>query len=203
MSLENFTGLNTSRQSTETLERINDVASHMLSQYSDFKNSAANAGEIIEKIYGNMESVSEYLKQTFSARGLSTESIYCKRDEEIQSVTMSILWKKIGFTLILNDKPLALFRQDNKKVICHRILATKEDCIKIIRENPDNYTSKLIDAEIASLYIPANKNDFCELKLKHITKSAYFINQSEAAKEFLLNVIEYTCKGGNFHIERE
>lgn len=150
-----------------------------------------------------MESVCEYLKQTFAARGLSTDGIYCKRDEEIQSVLMSIKWKKIGFTLILNDEPRAIFRQDNQKIICYRILATKEDCLKIIHDNPDNYKSKLLDAEVASLYIPANKNDFCELKLKYITKGNHLINQSEAAKEFLLNVIEFTCKGKTIHPERE
>ncbi|MBQ2644953.1 hypothetical protein IJG14_05205 [bacterium] len=201
--MENFKSLNSSGQTSVEMERINDVAAHMLSQYSDYINSRKNASDIMESIYNKMEYVTEYFRQTFSARGISVDSIYCKRDETIQSVLMSVLWKKIGFTLILNDKPLALHRQDGKKVICYRILATKEDCTKIIRENPDNYTSKLLDAEIASLYIPANKNDFCEMRVRHLSNEIHSINQQQASKEFLLKVLEYTCGGGSLHIERE
>jgi len=203
--LESFTGLNSSIQSSVTLERINDVASSMLVQYAEYKNSAANAVEIIENIYKNMEYVSEYFRQTFSARGIpkANESIYCKREEDIQTILMSVFWQKIGFTLILNDIPSAITKQDNKKFICHRIIATKEDCIKIIRENPDNYASKLLDAEIASLYVPANKNDFCELRVRYLSNEIHKINQTDAAKEFFLLVLEYTCKSVKLHSERE
>ncbi|MCR5260443.1 MAG: hypothetical protein K6C94_01245 [Candidatus Gastranaerophilales bacterium] len=201
--MESFTGLNNSIQTSVTLERINDVASSMLAQHAEFKNSAANASEIIENIYKNMEYVSEYFKQTFSARGISTESVYCKREEDIQTILMSVLWEKLSFTLILNDFPSAIIKQDNKKYICHRIVATKGDCSKIIRENPDNYASKLLDAEIASLYVPANKNDLCELRVRYLSNEIHKINQSEAAKEFFLLVLEYTCKSVKLHSERE
>ena len=198
-----FTGLNSSRQTSMALERINDVASHMLSQYSDFKNSSVNAMEMMKSIYDNMESVADYFRQTFSARGISVDSIYCQKDEQTQSILMSILWQKVGFTMILNDKPLALHRQDGKKMICYRILATKGDCINIIRDNPENYLSKLLEAEVASLYIPANKSDSCEMRVRHLSNEIHTINQQFAAKEFFLKVVEYTCGGGSLHTEKE
>lgn len=80
MGLDNgFTGLNNSRQASVALERINDVSAHMLSQYSDFKNSSENANELFSNIYDNMRSVSDYFKQTFAARGVSVDNIRCEK----------------------------------------------------------------------------------------------------------------------------
>lgn len=204
MGLDNgFTGLNNSRQASVALERINDVSAHMLSQYSDFKNSSENANELFSNIYDNMRSVSDYFKQTFAARGVSVDNIRCEKDEATQSILMTVLWQKVGFTMFLNKRPLALHRQDGKKVICQRILATKGDCIKIIQENPENYTAKLLEAEVASLYIPANKNELCEMRVRHLSNEIHAINQQVAAKEFFLKVVEYTCGGGSLHTEKE
>ena len=201
----NFTGLNNSEQTNMALERINDVAAHMLSQYSDFNNSARNASDIIESIYSNMESVAQYFSQTFSARGIpsAVNRCYCKRDEEIQTVLLSVLWEKVGFTMYLNDLPQALHRKDGKKVVCHRILATRGDCIKIIRENPDNYKQKLLEAEIASLFVPADKNDICEMRVRYLSNEIHAVNQQIAAKEFFLKVLEYTCGRIHLHEEKE
>ena len=52
MGLESgFTGLNNSRQSSVALERINDVAAHMLTQYADCQNSRENAMTVFMEIY--------------------------------------------------------------------------------------------------------------------------------------------------------
>ncbi len=204
MVLENeFTGLNNSRQSSVALERINDVSAHMLSQYNDFKNSSENACEVFAKIYENMYSVTDYFRQTFAARGVSVDNIRCEKDDNTQSILMTVLWQKVGFTMFLNKKPLALHRQDGKKVICQRILATKGDCIKLILENPENYTAKLLEAEVASLYIPAKKTDLCEMRVRHLSNEIHVINQQAASKEFFLKVVEYTCGGGSLHMEKE
>lgn len=204
MGLENgFTGLNNSRQASVALERINDVSAHMLSQYADFKNSSENADEVFSNIYEYMHSVTEYFRQTFSARGISVDNIRCEKDDITKSILMTVLWQKVGFTMFMNKKPLALHRQDGKKVICQRILATKGDCIKIIQENPENYITKLLEAEVASLYIPANKNELCEMRVRHLSNEIHVINQQAAAKEFFLKVVEYTCGGGSLHTEKE
>lgn len=199
----NFTGLNNSRQASVALERINDVASHMFVQYNEFKNSSVIAEDMFNSIYYNMESLADYFRQTFSARGISVDNIYCKKEPTIKSIVLSVLWQKVGFTMISNDKPLALHRQDGKRMICHRIMATKGDCINIISENPENYNAKLLEAEVASLYVPANKNDTCEMRVRHLSNEIHTINQQFAAREFFLKVIEYTCGGGSLHAEKE
>ena len=78
MGLESgFTGLNNSRQSSVALERINDVAAHMLTQYADCQNSRENAMTVFTEIYENMQSVCDYFRQTFAARGVCVDNIYC------------------------------------------------------------------------------------------------------------------------------
>jgi hypothetical protein len=199
----NFTGLNSSRQSSIDLERINDVATHMFSQYTEFRNAGANAGEILENIYENMKSVSDYLKQTFAARGVSVENIRCERDSETQSIVLSVLWQKIGFTLVSNTKPLYIQQRGGTKAICYRIIATKSNCSKTIKENPDNYLDKLLDDEVASLYVPADKSNACEMRTRYLANNIYSLSHQQAPKEFFMSVFQYICSGGSKHIERE
>lgn len=198
-----FTGLNSSRQSSVALERINDVASHMFSQYTDYRNAGANADVILEEIYQNMKSVSEYFKQTFSARGVSVENIRCERDSSTQSIVLSVLWQKIGFTLATNTKPLYIAQRGGKRMLCYRIVAIKGDCSKIIKNNPENYIDKLLEDEVASLYIPASKSDACEMRVRFLSNDIYTLSHQQAAKEFFLKVVEYICGGGNKHPEKE
>ena len=201
----NFTGLNNSRQTSVAIERINDVASHMLSQYNDCKNAKSNAMEIFTSLYESMKQVADYFKQVFAARGVPTDEIYCREDEATQSIMLSVLWQKVGFTLKTNDRPLALEPKSpsDKKNITYRILAIKGDCIDIIQKNPENYTNELLKAEVASLYVPVNKNEPCEIRFKYLSNERPFINQQLAASEFFLNVVAYTCGGGSFHKETE
>lgn len=201
----NFTGLNNSRQTSVALERMNDVAAHMVTQYTDYKNAGSSAMEIMTSLYDNMETIVDYFKQTFAARGIPTENIYCEKNEATKSIMLTILWQKIGFTIYPNNQPLALFKNDSSKMNCYRILATKGDCINVITENTDfnKCILKLLEIEIASLYVPADKKIPCEMRVRHLRNEILSINHQFAAKEFFLKVIEYTCGGGNLHIERE
>lgn len=198
-----FTGLNSSRQSSVALERVNDVASHMFSQYTDYRNAGANADVIFEEIYQNMKSVSDYLKQTFSARGVSVENIRCERDSSTQSIVMSVLWRKIGFTLSTNTLPSYVEQRGGKRMTCYRIIATNGDCSKIIKNNPEDYVDKLLNDEVASLYVPSNKSDACELRARFLSNDIFTLTHQQAAKEFFLKVVEYICGGGTKHPERE
>ena len=63
--------------------------------------------------------------------------------------------------------------------------------------------SKLLEFEVASLYVPANKNDVCEMRVRHLSNEIHSINQQLAAREFFLKVVEYTCGGGSLHVEKE
>ena len=197
-----FTGLNSSRQSSVDQERMSIVASHMYEQYNNYQNANLLAGEILDSIYENMKITTEYFRQTFTARGISSDDIYCLKDDETKSLLLSILWHKIGFTMIFNDKPQVL--EDNvsrQRTICSRIVATKGDCIKVIKENPDTLVEKIRNIEVASLYVPSNKSMPCELRTIHLINEIRPISISieNAHKEFLLKVIEYVCGGGYVH----
>ena len=197
-----FTGLNSSRQSSVEQERMSIVASHMYEQYNDYQNANILAKNILDSIYENMKVTTDYFRQTFSARGVSGDDIYCTRDEATQSLLLSILWHKIGFTMIFNDKPQVLDNNLNRqRIICSRIVATKGDCIKVINENPDSIVEKIKNIEVASLYVPAKKSMPCELRTIHLINEIHpiAIAIENAHREFLFKVIEYVCGGGYVH----
>ena len=197
-----FTGLNNSRQSAVDQERMSIVASHMYEQYNDHQNANLMAKGILDSIYENMKVTTDYFRQTFSSRGISSDDIYCTRDEATQSLLLSILWHKIGFTMIFNDKPQVLENNvSRQRNICSRIVATKGDCIKVINENPDSVTEKIRNIEVASLYVPAKRSMPCELRTIHLINEIHPIPIAieNAPKEFLFKVIEYVCGGGYVH----
>ena len=197
-----FTGLNNSRQSSVDQERMSIVASHMYEQYNNYQNANLIAAGIFDSIYENMKILTDYFRQTFSARGIPSDDIYCSRDDVTKSLLLSILWHKIGFTMIFNDKPQVLENTVNgQRTIYSRIVATKGDCIKIINENPDLLTEKIRNMEVASLYVPAKRSMSCELRTIHLINEIHPVQISieNANKEFLIKVIEYVCGGGYVH----
>lgn len=86
---------------------------------------------------------------------------------------------------------------------CYRIIATNGDCNKIIKNNPEDYVDKLLNDEVASLYVPSNKSDACELRARFLSNDIFTLTHQQAAKEFFLKVVEYICGGGTKHPERE
>ena len=60
---------------------------------------------------------------------------------------------------------------------------------------------KLLDLEVASLYVPADKSAKAIIKIRHLGNQEFYINQMEAPREFLLKVVETICGGGNYHKE--
>lgn len=197
-----FTGLNSSRQSSVEQERMSIVASHMYEQYNDYQNANHIAKGILDSIYENMKVTTDYFRQTFSSRGISSDDIYCTKDEATQSLLLSILWHKIGFTMVFNDKPQVLENNvSRQRIICSRIVATKGDCIKVINENPDSMAEKIRNIEVASLYVPAKRSMPCELRTIHLINELHPISiaSEDAHKEFLFRVIEYVCGGGYVH----
>jgi len=61
--------------------------------------------------------------------------------------------------------------------------------------------AKLLDAEVASLFVPADKTQNSIFKIRHLSNREFFLNSSDAAREFVLKVIETICGGGLYHEE--
>ena len=60
---------------------------------------------------------------------------------------------------------------------------------------------KLLENEVASLFVPAEQSQSSILKIKHLSNRELYLNQVDAPKEFVLKVIETICGGGFYHEE--
>ena len=59
----------------------------------------------------------------------------------------------------------------------------------------------LLDKEVASLYVPADKSQNSIFKIRHLANREFFLNSSDASREFVLKIIETVCGGGLYHEE--
>ena len=90
-------------------------------------------------------------------------------------------------------------------MFCGRIFAINGDFTKLIKEEDDLETQMdiLLANEIASLYIPAEKNQGTVMTIRHKGNQELYISQLDAPREFLLKVIEIVCAGGEFHKQND
>lgn len=189
------------RKSSVIQERMNLVSTHMYKQFLDYQHSNMNMAEVFLKMLENMNATVDFLKQSFTARGIQAQNISYELDTTKNIATMHILWHKISFITNVNDRPQALYRDSELPLFSGRIMALKGDYHKIIKESSDDYMQTLLDHEVASLYVPADKTEPAVMKIKHLGNKEFYVNQMDASREFVLKVIETICGGGLYHEE--
>lgn len=202
-NFNSFDNLETSiRKSSVIQERINLVSIHMYKQFLEYQRSTMNAAEMFVKIADNMQATVEYLKQTFSARGVATDNIYFETDSSKSVLVLHILWHTISFTTKWNNQPQALYRGVEMPMISNRIIAMKGDFNKIVKGvAEEKQLEAVLQQEVASLFIPPERGQNCIIKINHLGNKEFYINHMDAPREFLLKVIETICGGGVYHEE--
>ena len=202
-NFNSFDNLETSiRKSSVIQERINLVSIHMYKQFLEYQRSTMNAAETFVKIADNMQATVEYLKQTFSARGIATDNIYFETGSSKSVLILHILWHTISFTTKWNNQPQALYRGVEVPMISNRIIAIKGDFNKIVKGvDEENQLEAILQHEVASLFIPSERGQNCIIKINHLGNKEFYINHMDAPREFLLKVIETICGGGIYHEE--
>lgn len=193
--------LNISNRSRIAKERLNLIASHMTKQLKEYEASTKNTNIIFSNMIKEMEVIVGILKENFEEKGISPNQITFSSDFDKSVAILSILWHSISFTMRENIKPQALYRSENAPLFCGRIIALNGDFQKASLDITDIEYPDILNCEIASLYIPADKKSDAIMKIKHVGNVEYKINQSDCAKEFLLKVIEIICGGGIYHEE--
>ena len=203
-NFNSFDNLETSiRKSSVIQERINLVSTHMYKQFLEYQRSTMNAKETFVKITDNMQATVEYLKQSFGARGVATDNIYYEEDSTKSVLILHILWHTISFTTLWNNQPQALYRGVEAPMISGRIIAMKGDFNEITKNVKDeNQLQTVLEQEVASLFIPAERSQNCIIKINHLGNREFYINHMDAPREFLLKVIETICGGGIYHEEQ-
>lgn len=202
-NFNSFDNLETSiRKSSVIQERINLVSTHMYKQFLEFQRSTMNAQEIFVKITDNLQATVEYLKQSFGARGVATDNIYFEESSDKSVIVLNILWHTISFTTHWNNQPQALYRGVEAPMIAGRIMAIKGNFNEIIKNVKDeSQLQSVLEQEVASLFIPAERSQNCIIKINHLGNKEFYINHMDAPREFLLKVIETICGGGIYHEE--
>ncbi len=184
-------------------ERVGLVSTHMYKQFLDYQNATINTAEVFGEIIQDLKSIVDSLKKSFSSRGITTQNIYVDYDPQKTIVTINILWHTISLTTRCNFEPQALYREQQPPLFCGRIMAIKGNYNDIMKGTDDKSEcmKRLLDNEIASLYIPADKMQNSIFKIKHLSNREFFLNSQDSAKEFVLKVIEIVCGGGVYHEE--
>ena len=200
-NFNSFDNLETSiRKSSVIQERINLVSTHMYKQFLEYQRSTMNATETFVKITDNMQSTVEYLKQSFGARGVATDNIFFETDETNTVLVLHILWHTISFTTRWNNQPQALYRGVEMPMISNRIIALKGNFHEIIKDvKEEDQLQTVLEQEVASLFIPAERGQNCIIKINHLGNKEFYINHMDAPREFLLKVIETICGRGIYH----
>lgn len=201
---ENFNNSETSfRKSSLIQERIGLVSSHMYKQYLDYQHATMNTGEIFAEMLDNLKAIADSLKQSFSSRGITTDSINVEHDKENSIAVINILWHTISLTTRCNFEPQALFREGSSPMFSGRIMAIRGNYHELMKntKNRNEMMEVLLDKEIASLYVPADKSQNSIFKIRYLSNREFFLNFSDAPREFVLKVVETVCGGGVYHEE--
>ena len=162
-----------------------------------------NTAEVFNETIENLATIIDSLKKSFSSRGVSAQNIYLEVDSAKTIVTINILWHKISLTTRCNYEPQALFRENKTPLFSGRIMAINGNYYEIMNGVDDRKEEmkRLLDNEVASLYIPADKMQNAVFKIKHLSNREFALNPQDAAREFILKVIEIICGGGVYHEE--
>ena len=192
-----------SRKSALIQERVGLVSTHMYKQFLDYQHATINTNDIFVKMIENIQEVMEILKEAFSSRGVTTQNIYMDTDPQKSIVILNILWHKISFTTRCNFQPQVLFRENLNHMFSTRIMAIRGNYNEIMSGVVDHKEemARLLDNEIASLFVPAETTHNAILKIKHLGNRELLLNQVDAPREFVLKVVESVCGGGFYHEE--
>ena len=197
---ENFDNLETSfRKSSVIQERVNLVSTHMYKQFLDYQHANMNMNEVFVRMIDDLQTVVETLKQSFSSRGITTQNIYLEVDPQKTVAIVNILWHKISFTTRCNYKPQAFFKENDIPLFSCRIMAVKGNYHELMKSAKDDEMPVLLDNEISSLFIPAEKIQNSIITVRHLANKEFYLNPMDAPREFVLKVIEAICGGGVYH----
>lgn len=190
------------RKSSVIQERVNLVSTHMYKQFLDYQHATMNMNEMFLRMVEDLQSVVETLKQSFSSRGITTQNVYLEVDAQKAIAVINILWHKISFTTRCNYQPQAFFRENDLPIFSCRIMAIRGSYYDIIKNaNASNADDMqlLLESEVASLFVPADKTQNTIITIRHLSNREFYLNQMDSPREFVLKVLETICGGGVYH----
>lgn len=204
--LNNFESFDNSETATKKdiviQDRVELLSTHMYKQFLNYQHATVNTNEVFSKMIDCLNIVSDNMKQSFSSRGVTTQNIYVESDTVKSVSVINVLWKTISFTTRCNFEPQVLSRDDGRNIPSNRIMALKGNYNELMQgvKDHEEEMARLLENEIASLYIPADETQKCIFKIK-FTGQEFTLNQTDAPREFVLKVVENVCVANEYHKE--
>lgn len=186
-------------------DKLSKVADHMKHQLNEHHLAVKNTDRIFDELLAEMKRSCGYFQEMFTPFGnhhsakQDHRQIYQHVDADRSVGILNLIWQTISFTTRGNTKPMALPRKGRLPLFTGRIVAVHGDFQQLHSYMDDSLFPDLLDHEIASLFIPADKKTPAIMKVRHLEGEEFQLNQDEAAREFLMKVIQVTCGGGFFH----
>lgn len=171
----------------------------MYKQFLDYQHANMNTNECFLRMIDDLQAVVETLKQSFSSRGVTTQNIYMEVDAQKTVAVTNILWHKISFTTRCNYQPQAFFKENDAPLFSCRIMAIRGNYHELMKNTQDDEMQTLLDNEVASLFVPAEKIQNTVITVRHLANKEFYLNQMDAPREFVLKVVETICGGGVYH----
>lgn len=202
--LNNFESFDNSETATKKdiviQERVELLSTHMYKQFLDYQHATVNTNEIFSRMVDCLSIVSDNMTKSFQARGVATQNIYVETDALKSFAIMNILWQTVSFTTRCNFQPQSLYREDTRHLPSNRIMAIRgnyNEIIQGVRDREEEIT-RLLENEVASLYVPPDQTQKCIFKIKH-SGQEFVLNQIDAPRDVVLKVVEIVCGGGLYH----
>lgn len=187
------------RSSKAMQSRVGLIASHMMKQYQEHEEALRNTNQLFSELLDDLPGLCDCFRESFAERNIPASRVFAEVDADRSVGIVNILWNAISFTARGNTKPLALFRPGRTPIFTGRIVALHGDFQDVSSELQDQEYPAILQYEIASLYVPADKTSPAVMKIKHLGEEEQFLHQADAPRQFLLKTVEMICGGGYFH----
>jgi len=185
-------------------QKVDLLAGHMYSQQKEHEAAMINTYRVFDGLLSDLESYAACFKAAFEERlpevnELTEPQVRSQSDPDRSVGILHVLWHTMSFTTRGNTKPLALNRPGRPPMFTGRIIALQGDFLDAHSPLPRLGVPDLLQHEVASLFVPADPNSPCVMRLKHNNGEELFFHQADAPRRFLLKVVEVVCGGGFYH----
>jgi hypothetical protein len=193
-------------------QKVDFLAAHMQKQLKEHEAAMKNTGRVFECLLRDLDNVTACFQEAFLQEGdesgaTETETGLWRGESHIRSQVdpdrsvgiLNILWHAISFTTRGNTKPLALNRPGRPPMFTGRIIALNGDFLDAYSDLQTSSVPELLHQEVASLFVPADSSAPAVMRIKHLSGEELYFHQADAARRFLLKVVEIICGGGFFH----
>lgn len=188
-------------------QKVDFLAAHMQKQLKEHEAAMQNTCRVFEYLLQDLDNFTACFQEAFQPRVAETETTMWRGESHIRSQAdpdrsvgiLNILWHAISFTTRGNTKPLALNRPGRPPMFTGRIIALNGDFLDAYSNLQTSSVPELLHQEVASLFVPADPSAPAVMRIKHLTGEELYFHQADAARRFLLKVVEIICGGGFFH----